>query len=47
MPNDGALMLTCTPLRYLIVALRQLHIPQKLIVAISVTLRYFPPSWRR
>ena len=35
-------MLTCTPLRYLIVALRQLHIPQKLIVAISVTLRYFP-----
>lgn len=38
----GALMLTCTPLRYLIVALRQLHIPQKLIVAISVTLRYFP-----
>ena len=37
----GALMLTCTPLRYLIVALRQLHIPQKLIVAISVTLRYF------
>ena len=38
----GALMLTCTPLRYLIVGLRQLHIPQKLIVAISVTLRYFP-----
>ena len=37
----GALMLACTPLRYLIVALRQLHIPQKLIVAISVTLRYF------
>ena len=35
-------MLTCTPLRYLIVGLRQLHIPQKLIVAISVTLRYFP-----
>ena len=38
----GALMLSCTPLRYLIVGLRQLHIPQKLIVAISVTLRYFP-----
>ena len=38
----GALMLTCTPLRYLIVGLRQLHIPQKLIVAVSVTLRYFP-----
>ena len=38
----GALMLTGTPLRYLIVGLRQLHIPQKLIVAVSVTLRYFP-----
>lgn len=38
----GALMLTCTPLRCLIVSLRQLYIPQKLIVAISVTLRYFP-----
>ena len=38
----GALMLACTPLRYLIVGLRQLHIPQKLIVAGSVTLRYFP-----
>lgn len=36
----GSLMLKCTPLRYLIVGLRQLHIPQKLIVAISVTLRY-------
>ena len=33
----GSLMLKCTPLRYLIVGLRQLHIPQKLIVAISVT----------
>lgn len=38
----GSLMLKCTPLRCLIVGLRQLHIPQKLIVAISVTLRYFP-----
>ena len=38
----GSLMLACTPLRYLIVGLRQLHIPQKLIVAVSVTLRYFP-----
>ena len=27
----GSLMLACTPLRYLIVGLRQLHIPQKLI----------------
>lgn len=38
----GSLKLACTPLRYLIVGLRQLHIPQKLIVAVSVTLRYFP-----
>lgn len=38
----GSLMLVCTPLRYLIVGLRQMHIPQKLIVAVSVTLRYFP-----
>ena len=38
----GSLMLACTPLRYLIVGLRQMHIPQKLIVAVSVTLRYFP-----
>ena len=38
----GSLMLSCTPLRYLIVGLRQMHIPQKLIVAVSVTLRYFP-----
>lgn len=38
----GSLMLKCTPLRYLILGLHQLHVPQKLIVAISVTLRYFP-----
>lgn len=38
----GSLMLKCTPLRYLTAGLRKLHIPQKLIVAISVTLRYFP-----
>ena len=43
----GALMLTCTPLRYLIVALRQLHIPQKLIVAISVPCGISPPFGRR
>lgn len=43
----GSLMLKCTPLRYLIVGLRQIYIPQKLIVAISVTLRYFLPSGRR
>lgn len=38
----GVLMLRRTPLRYLIVGLRKLHLPQKLIIAISVTLRYFP-----
>lgn len=38
----GSLMMKCTPLRYFIVGLRQLHIPQRLIVAVSVTLRYFP-----
>lgn len=38
----GSLMIQCTPLRYLILGMRELHIPQKLIVAISVTLRYFP-----
>lgn len=38
----GVLMLRRTPLRYLIVGLRKLHLPQNLIIAISVTLRYFP-----
>ena len=38
----GSLMLKCTPLRYFIVGLRQLRVPQRLIVAVSVTLRYFP-----
>jgi energy-coupling factor transport system permease protein len=38
----GMLMVKKTPLRNLIVGLRKWHFPQKLIVAISVTLRYFP-----
>ena len=38
----GMLMVRRTPLRNLIVGMRKLHIPQKLIIAISVTLRYFP-----
>lgn len=38
----GALMLCRTPLRYFVVGLRGLHLPQNLIIAISVTLRYFP-----
>lgn len=38
----GMLMVKKTPLRDLIVGLRKWHFPQKLIVAVSVTLRYFP-----
>jgi len=38
----GMLMVKRTPLRELIVGLRTWHFPQKLIVAVSVTLRYFP-----
>lgn len=38
----GMLMVKTTPLRELIVALRKWRLPQKLIIAISVTLRYFP-----
>lgn len=38
----GMLMIRRTPLRHLIVGLRWLRLPQKLIIAISVTLRYFP-----
>lgn len=38
----GSLMLKTISLRELIVGLRRLHIPQKLVIPISVTLRYFP-----
>lgn len=38
----GVLLVKTTPMRNFIVAMRRLHLPQKLIVAISVTLRYFP-----
>lgn len=38
----GMLMIKAIPLRHFILGLRKLHFPQKLIVAISVTLRYFP-----
>lgn len=38
----GILMIKCVPLKNLIAGLRKLHFPQKLIVAISVTLRYLP-----
>lgn len=38
----GSLMLKTISLHQLIVGLRSLHVPQKLIIPISVTLRYFP-----
>lgn len=38
----GAMILQKTPVRELIVALRKWHIPQSLIIPLSVTLRYFP-----
>lgn len=38
----GALILKTTPVRFLIIALRKWHIPQKLIIPLSITLWYFP-----
>lgn len=38
----GNLMVKTIPLRRFIVGLRKLRVPQKLIIPISVTLRYFP-----
>lgn len=38
----GALILKTTPVRFLIIALRKWHIPQKMIIPLSITLRYFP-----
>lgn len=38
----GSLMVKTISLRRFIVGLRKLHVPQKLIIPISVTLRYFP-----
>lgn len=38
----GSLLISTLSLREVIVALRFFHIPQKLIISISVTLRYFP-----
>ncbi len=38
----GSLMLKTISLHQLIAGLRRLHVPQKLIIPISVTLRYFP-----
>lgn len=38
----GTLILQKTPVRELMVALRKCHIPQGLIIPLSVTIRYFP-----
>lgn len=38
----GSLMIKTMSLRQFILGLRKLHIPQKLIIPISVTIRYFP-----
>ena len=38
----GAMILQKTPVRELMVALRKWHIPQSLIIPLSVTVRYFP-----
>lgn len=38
----GSLLISTVSLREIIVALRSLHVPQKLIISISVTIRYFP-----
>lgn len=38
----GSLMVKTISLRRFVVGLRRLHVPQKLIIAVSVTLRYFP-----
>lgn len=38
----GSLMIHTISLRKFIVGLRKLHIPQRLIIPISVTIRYFP-----
>ena len=38
----GFLMLRRMPMPYLVAGMRKIHFPQRLIVAVSVTLRYFP-----
>ena len=38
----GSLMIHTISLREMIVGMRKLHVPQKLIIPIAVTLRYFP-----
>lgn len=38
----GVLILKTTPVRFLIIALRKWHVPQKIIIPLAITLRYFP-----
>lgn len=38
----GAFIVKTTPMRYLILAMRKWHFPQKLVIPLSVTIRYFP-----
>lgn len=38
----GTLIVKKTPVRELVVALRKWHVPQSLIIPLSVTIRYFP-----
>lgn len=38
----GGLLISMLSLREIIIALRSFHVPQKLIISVSVTLRYFP-----
>jgi len=38
----GTFIVKTIPMRYLILAMRKWHFPQKLIIPLSVTIRYFP-----
>lgn len=38
----GALIIKTTPVRFLIIALGKWRIPQKMIIPLSITIRYFP-----
>ena len=38
----GAFVVKTTPMRYLILAMRKWRFPQKLVIPLSVTIRYFP-----
>ncbi len=38
----GTFIIQITSMRYLVLAMRKWHFPQKLIIPLSVTIRYFP-----